>query len=122
MLGTLSRIVRNLGHRIEKEDSAALVVPIQTCLALIVDKFADKASSLCRWITSAEYMGGNTFGRPALPMMWDFCEANVFGKVTGPEFRGKNTHYIDSFALRSLRSIVFRMSSCFLVRVTTREI
>jgi predicted dithiol-disulfide oxidoreductase (DUF899 family) len=40
----------------------------------------------------------------------------------GPEFWGKNTHYIDSFALRSLRSIVFRMSSCFLVRVTTREI
>ena len=39
-----------------------------------------------------------------------------------PEFRAKNTHYIDSFALRSLRSIVFRMSSCFLVRVTTREI
>jgi len=39
-----------------------------------------------------------------------------------PEFWGKNTHYIDSFALRSLRSIVSRMSSCFLVRVTTREI
>jgi len=52
----------------------------------------------------------------ALPLSGDVPQFPV------PEFWGKNTHYIDSFALRSLRSIVSRMSSCFLVRVTTREI
>ena len=51
-----------------------------------------------------------------------YLQNQLDDKANGPEFWGKNTHYIDSFALRSLRSIVFRMSSCFLVRVTTREI
>jgi adenine-specific DNA methylase len=44
---------------------------------------ADKATSLCRWKATAEYMGGNTFGRQAIGMVWDFCEASVLGKVTG---------------------------------------
>lgn len=56
---------------------------VQTCLALIIDKMADKGSSICRWKPSAEYMAGNTFSRQALPMVWDFCEANIFGEVTG---------------------------------------
>ncbi len=79
----LTRLVRDAGERIAKSGDSELVVPIQTCLAFVTDKMADKASSLCRWKASAEYMGGNTFGRQALPMLWDFCEASVLGKVTG---------------------------------------
>jgi len=56
---------------------------VKTCLSLILDKLADKSSSFCRWKPSAEYMAGNTFGRQALPMVFDFCEANLFGGATG---------------------------------------
>jgi putative DNA methylase len=52
-------------------------------LALVIDKFADKNTSLCRWKTTAEYMAGNTFSRPALPFVWDFCEAHPFGGASG---------------------------------------
>jgi adenine-specific DNA methylase len=44
-------------------------------LALAVDRQADKLSSLARWDTSRENAQG-TFGRQALPMVWDFNEAN----------------------------------------------
>ena len=50
------------------------------------------------------------------------CSCPAHTEFLIPEFRAKNTHYICSFVLRRLRSIVFRMSSCFLVRATTREI
>ena len=52
-------------------------------LAIVVDKLADKASSGCRWKSSAEYMAGNTFSRQALPIVWDFCEAYPFGAESG---------------------------------------
>lgn len=56
---------------------------VETVLAFILDKLADKSSSLCRWKSSAEYMAGNTFSRQALPIVFDFCEANLFGDATG---------------------------------------
>jgi adenine-specific DNA methylase len=52
-------------------------------LSLAVNKLADKASSFCRWKPSAEYMAGNTFSRPALSVLWDFCEAHPFAGVSG---------------------------------------
>jgi adenine-specific DNA methylase len=52
-------------------------------LALAINKIADKASSLCRWKPTAEYMAGNTFSRQALPIVWDFCEAAPFSGVSG---------------------------------------
>jgi len=82
-LVTLTKLVCSVGARLASTGEAGLVAPVQTCLAFLTDKMADKASSLCRWKASAEYMGGNTFGRQALPMLWDFCEASVLGKVTG---------------------------------------
>lgn len=51
---------------------------VMTYLALIVDRLANSNSSLCFLM----YKGGgrtrNTFVRPALPMVWDFAEANPF--------------------------------------------
>jgi adenine-specific DNA methylase len=82
-LVTLTKLVRRAGERIAQEGEPGLATTVQTCLAFLTDKMADKASSLCRWKATAEYMGGNTFGRQALPMLWDFCEASVLGKVTG---------------------------------------
>jgi putative DNA methylase len=51
---------------------------------MVIDKVADHNSVLCRWISaaSAEKMA-NTFARQALPMVWDFAEANPFGGSSG---------------------------------------
>lgn len=43
-------------------------------LALIASRCADYNSSLTRWVGRGEYVG-STFGRQALPMVWEFCEA-----------------------------------------------
>lgn len=56
---------------------------VGSLLALGIDKLADKATSLCRWKATAEYMAGNTFSRQALPIVWDFCEAQPFGGASG---------------------------------------
>jgi len=42
-------------------------------LTLVLGKLADKATSMCGWKPTAEYMGGHTFSRPALPIVWDWC-------------------------------------------------
>jgi putative DNA methylase len=55
---------------------------VSTYLALAVGKLADYNSSLCSWISGGQTMR-NTFGRQAVPMVWDFAEANALGVSTG---------------------------------------
>ncbi len=55
---------------------------VATYLAFAVDKAANRGCTLCFWDTGA----GNVqqaFGRQALPMTWDFCEANPFSDSSG---------------------------------------
>ena len=51
-------------------------------LGLGVGKLADAQTSLCRWKTTMDQSIA-TFGRQALPMVWDYSEANAFGKMAG---------------------------------------
>jgi putative DNA methylase len=51
-------------------------------LGLAVSKMADAQSSLCRWKPSMDQSIA-TFGRQALPMVWDFSEANALGGMAG---------------------------------------
>ena len=51
-------------------------------LGLGVSKLSDAQSTLCRWKSSMDQSIG-TFGRQALPMVWDYSEANVFGGMAG---------------------------------------
>ena len=51
-------------------------------LGMAISKLADAQSSLCRWKTTMDQSIA-TFGRQALPMVWDFSEANVFGEMAG---------------------------------------
>jgi putative DNA methylase len=53
-----------------------------TYLGMILDRLAEDISSLCRWNPSAQKMQG-TFGRQALPMVWDFCETSPLGGSVG---------------------------------------
>jgi len=55
---------------------------IVTYLAFVVDKCADYWSTACSWHNTGEKMR-NTFGRQAIPMTWDFAEANPFSDSSG---------------------------------------
>jgi putative DNA methylase len=47
-------------------------------LGLTLDRVADRSSNLCRWHNVGEKTEG-VYARQALPMVWDFAEANPFG-------------------------------------------
>ena len=49
-----------------------------TYLSFVVDRMADYGSSLSTWLTDDNAIRG-TFGRQAIPMTWDYCEANFLG-------------------------------------------
>ena len=51
-------------------------------LGLVVSKMSDAQSSLCRWKPSMDQSIA-TFGRQALPMVWDYSEANAFCGMAG---------------------------------------
>ena len=51
-------------------------------LSLAVDKVADRNSTICAWASLREH-ARNTFGRQALPMVWDYAESNVLSDSSG---------------------------------------
>ncbi len=55
---------------------------LATYLAFAVDRLVDRSSSVCSW--DAGYVKvRNTFARQAIPMTWDYAEANAFSESTG---------------------------------------
>lgn len=51
-------------------------------LAFVVDKMTDYHSTICSWHNSKELIR-NTFGRQAIPMVWDYAEANPYSHSAG---------------------------------------
>lgn len=51
-------------------------------LALATSRMSDSSSSLVSWTPQRDTLR-NTFGRQALPMVWDFAEANVLSDSSG---------------------------------------
>lgn len=51
-------------------------------LAFVVDKLSDYHSVLCSWHLTGEKMQ-HTYGRQALPMIWDHAEGNPFCNASG---------------------------------------
>ena len=51
-------------------------------LAFIVDKLADRGSSICSWDMTRDGLR-NTFARQAIPMIWDYAESNPFCNSSG---------------------------------------
>lgn len=57
---------------------------IATYLAFALSRSVDRGSSLCSWDSSPKMEAlRNTFGRQALPMVWDFAEGNPFSGSSG---------------------------------------
>jgi putative DNA methylase len=69
---------------ISAERASAYADAVATYLAFAVDKTAEGSTNLCTWspLPSKLHVVG-TFGRQALPMVWDFAEANVFADSAG---------------------------------------
>ena len=55
---------------------------VSVYLGFIVDKCSDYWSSICSWHSSGEKIG-HTFGRQAIPMAWDYAEANPYCSSSG---------------------------------------
>jgi putative DNA methylase len=87
----LSDLVRDIGSDV-RQDAAAAGLPasqaetyactVTTFLALAVDRCADFNNALCRWSPSNQKVM-NLFSRQAIPMVWDFAEANILGDSVG---------------------------------------
>ena len=68
--------------KMKGDDAESYADAVQTFLALALDRCADFNNSLCRWSpTNQKVM--NLFGRQAIPMVWDFAEANILGESVG---------------------------------------
>ena len=63
-------------------DATAYTAAVTAFLALILDRCTDFNNSLCRWSPSNQKVM-NLFGRQAIPMVWDFAEANILGNSVG---------------------------------------
>ncbi len=72
------------GRRLRDEGAGATAYAeaLSVYLAMSVSKMSDAQSSLCRWKPSMNQSIA-TFGRQALPMVWDYSETNAFGEMAG---------------------------------------
>lgn len=73
-----------LGDRLEEGGSGARAYAdaVATYLALGVSRTADYSNALCSWHNTGEKMR-NLFSRQAIPMVWDYAEANPFSSSSG---------------------------------------
>ena len=99
-LNTLSDIIRHLRDEIEADaltagmdndshplrdngkGAKAYAEAVSIYLSFGIDRAADFNNSLVRWSPSNE-KPMNLFGRQAIPMVWDFAEANILADVVG---------------------------------------
>ena len=81
-IATLHKALVSAHRRIQNESEKGLADAIATCLALAIDRQADYTTSLCRWHLTGELIG-NTFGRQALGIIWDFAEVCPFANGSG---------------------------------------
>jgi len=80
-LGSFLRIVRELAQSINDLPAdwrEALITYNAVCL----DRLADYSSTICSWNNGREVIR-NTFGRFALPMVWDYTEVNPLSDTSG---------------------------------------
>ncbi len=69
-------------QKIKEIDLSDFGNAVMSYLGIILNRSADKGSSLARWNNAGEKIEA-TFARQALPMLWDFAEINFFSGVNG---------------------------------------
>jgi putative DNA methylase len=74
----------NLGLDAGGREAAAYAEAVGVYLAFALDKVAVYSNSICTWLNQPKNeIVGNSFGRQAIPMTWDFAEANHFSSAGG---------------------------------------
>jgi putative DNA methylase len=63
-------------------DHTSYANSIAIYLTFAINKLTDRGSMICGWDSSRESLR-NTFGRQAIPMSWDYAEANPFSDSSG---------------------------------------
>ena len=71
----LTVLIELLKETLPNESNSQFKEAVQTCLALAIDRCADKSASLVVWDNTRD-MATHVFGRQALPMIWDFAEVS----------------------------------------------
>ncbi|MHC4179131.1 MAG: DUF1156 domain-containing protein, partial [Planctomycetota bacterium] len=82
VLATLGQHVASVGSRLGNEVEGDFAVALQTCLAFIFNKVADRCNALARWEPNVQ-CPQQLFGRQAIPIVWDFGEACVLRDCAG---------------------------------------
>ncbi len=80
-------------------EATAYADAVATYLAIALDKGADYGSSICSWHAGRDTVR-NTFARQAIPMIWDYAEANLFSDSSG-NFQGAIDWVAEVIALSS---------------------
>lgn len=70
------------GAGLDGKEAEDYATTITTFLALALDRCADFNNALCTWNSSNQKVM-HLFGRQAIPMVWDFAEANILGESVG---------------------------------------
>lgn len=76
------KAIRDMTERPRRDVSHDYADAIATYLSFAVDKMTDTNSTLCSWQNIPPRLRA-TFGRQALPMVWDYAEASVFSDAAG---------------------------------------
>jgi putative DNA methylase len=111
-LATFTRVVRKVhSTAIQMGYPSIWAESLWAYLALANDRLADYGSALCSWHNKAEKLR-NTFGRFALPIIWDFTETAPFSGLTGDY--GGAVEWVGKVVSRSAESMV----SCHTPQIT----
>jgi len=84
-LTTFSDLVVEVQAQIQADGgSKEYAQAVSVYLGFGIDKLAIYSNSLCPWLNQPKNeIVGNSFGRQALPMVWDYAEANPFSNGGG---------------------------------------
>jgi putative DNA methylase len=89
-LSTLADLVSETKNIVTEHAAANVDCPsvyadtIATYLAIFVSRMANLNNAMCQWRSDpAKEHVGHMFARQAIPMVWDFAEANPFGGSAG---------------------------------------
>jgi adenine-specific DNA methylase len=78
----LGEKIRQVAKTLTPAPDSGFAEAVVACLALCADRQVDRDSAFCRWISQTEAVG-YTFGRQAIPMLWDFVESPALSSSGG---------------------------------------
>lgn len=78
----LTKQVNEVGETLRGAGDPAFAEAVQAILGLAVSRYTDICNSLCMWETSKTQVR-HAFTRQAIPMLWDFAEANALADAAG---------------------------------------